>query len=78
MTLFDRVQDAIAKTLRVPAEKITATTTDEQIGAWDSVGHVNLMMALEDTFGISLDVEDFPRLNSVRNIMEHLQQQGVH
>jgi len=28
------------------------------IEVWDSVGHMQLMAALEDTFGIELDVDD--------------------
>jgi acyl carrier protein len=77
MNTLEKLQNAISATLKVPAGKITATTTDEEIGAWDSLGHVNLMMALEETFGVYLDVEDFPKLNSVPAIIEYLKQQGV-
>jgi len=77
MNLFSRVQTAIAATLRVPASKISESTRDEDIGAWDSVGHVNLMMMLEQTFGVTLDVEDFPKLNSVPAIIEYLETRGA-
>jgi acyl carrier protein len=77
MNTLEKLQNAISATLKVPAGKITATTTDEEIGSWDSLGHVNLMMALEETFGVYLDVEDFPKLNSVPAIIEYLKQQGV-
>jgi acyl carrier protein len=77
MNTFNKLRDAIASTLKVPADKITENTRDEDVGAWDSVGHVNLMMMLEQTFDVSLDVEDFPKLNSVRAIMEYLERQGI-
>lgn len=67
----------MATTLQVPANKITPSTRDQDIGAWDSVAHVNLMMALEQTFDLNLDVEDFPKLNSVPAIMEYLKAQGI-
>jgi acyl carrier protein len=35
------------------------------------------MMALEQTFGVMLEVEDFPRLNSVPAILQYLAQQGI-
>jgi acyl carrier protein len=77
MSIYDQLRDTVAATLRVPASKITATTKDEDIAAWDSLGHVNLMMALEQTFNIYLEVEDIAKLNSVPAIMEYLKAQGV-
>ncbi len=77
MSTFSKLQQTIAATLKVPATKITETTRDEELAAWDSLGHVNLMMALEQTFDVMLDVEDFPKLNSVPAILAYLQAQGV-
>jgi acyl carrier protein len=67
----------MAATLKVPPDRISGTTRDEDLAAWDSLGHVNLMMALEQTFNVALEVEDFPRLTSVPAILEYLKQQGV-
>ena len=36
----------------------------KQIRAWDSVGHVNLISQLEETFDISLDPDDIMDLKS--------------
>ncbi len=77
MSTFEKLQDAIAGTLKVPAGKITETTRDEDIAAWDSLGHVNLMMALEQTFDVMLEVEDFSKLNSVPAIIEYLKEHGI-
>jgi acyl carrier protein len=35
------------------------------------------MMALEQTFGIYLDVEDFAKLVSVPTILQYLKDQGI-
>jgi len=77
MTTFEKLQHAIATTLNVPATTITETTTAEDIAAWDSLGHVNLMMTLGQTFGVLLDVEDFSRLNSVPAMIAFLREQGI-
>ncbi len=77
MNLFTQLQDVIATTLKVRPEKITETTTNEDLAAWDSLGHVNLMMALEQTFDIFLDVEDFPLLISVPAILQYLQEHDI-
>jgi acyl carrier protein len=76
MTTFEQLQQVIATTLNIAPQKITETTTDEDIAAWDSLGHVNLMMALEQTFDIYLDVEDLPLLNSVPAIIQYLQKRN--
>ncbi len=36
------------------------------IGEWDSVGHMQLMAALEETFGIELDVDDIIDFSSFK------------
>jgi len=77
MSTFERLREAIAATLRVPAATITETTRAADIAAWDSVGHVNVMMALEQTFDIVLEVEDFARLNSVEATLAYLKEQGI-
>jgi acyl carrier protein len=77
VTLFEKLQSAMAATLKVPANSITETTSDQDLAAWDSLGHVNMMMTLEQTFDVFLDVEDFPKLNSVPAIMQYLASHGV-
>jgi acyl carrier protein len=77
MSIFEQLQEAIATTLKVSKDKITETTSNENLAAWDSLGHVNLMMSLEHTFDIFLDVEDFQELTSVPAIMEYLKGQGI-
>ena len=58
MTLFDKLQATISSTLKVPPAKITPTTTSEDLPSWDSLGQVNLIMALEQTFDVYIEVED--------------------
>ncbi len=77
MNVFERLQSAIATTLKVPVVSITPSTRDKDVPAWDSLGHLNLMMALEQTFDIMLDVEDFARLTSVPEILVYLKEHGV-
>ena len=77
MSLFPRLQQMISGTLRVPAPSISMSTVNEDLPAWDSLGHVNLMMALEQTFDIYVEVEDFERLISVRAMLEYLDAKGV-
>ena len=76
MDLFEKTRYVIATTLKVGPEKITRETSDRDLAAWDSLAHVNLMMSLEQTFALLLEVEEFPRLTSVPAILEYLGREG--
>ena len=76
MDLFEKIQYVIATTLKVSPDKITRETSDQGLAAWDSLAHVNLMMSLEQTFDLFLEVEDFPKLTSVPAILQYLREQG--
>ncbi len=39
---------------------------------WDSLGHIRLMMAIEDEFDIQLSKEDFLKLDRVEEILNYL------
>ena len=68
MSIFDQVKETVAETLNISLSTITADSSADTIDAWDSLAQVNLMIALEQTFDIILDVEDFMTLNSVTTI----------
>ncbi|MCA0240630.1 MAG: acyl carrier protein [Proteobacteria bacterium] len=77
MTTFEKLQQTIAATLKVPPAKVTQTTRDQDLPAWDSLGQVNLIMALEQEFNVFIEVEEFGKLNSVPAILGFLEQQGL-
>lgn len=78
MSSFQKLQTVIATTLKVPSERVTETSVRTDLPQWDSLAHLNLMMALEQTFDMTLEVEDFDRLTSVPLIIEHLEKLGVY
>ena len=77
MTIFDKLQQTIAVTLKVAPAKVTPNTRDQDLPAWDSLGQVNLIMALEQEFGVYIEVEEFGNLNSVPSILAYLEKQGI-
>jgi acyl carrier protein len=77
MDLYSRLRQTLAATLKLPPDSITELTVNEDLPAWDSLGHVNLMMALEQTFDIYIEVEDFETLTSVPRILRYLEDKGA-
>lgn len=78
MTLFPRLQSVIAATLKIDPAVLGPQSGSEDFPAqWDSMGQVNLIMALEDAFGLFIEPEDFGALKSVPAIEAYLRQAGV-
>ena len=44
---------------------------------WDSLGHVNLMNAIEKTYSISLDLDEMISIETVADIRELLIDKGI-
>ncbi len=48
----ERVRQLMAQVLQTPMESIDLQTRQEDVEAWDSLGHMNLCLALEEEFGV--------------------------
>ena len=69
---YEKVRDVIVETLGCDAEQVTLEATlAEDLGA-DSLASVELVMALEEATGISIDDADVANLKTVGDIMTYL------
>ena len=70
---FEKVRDIIVETLGCEAEQVTleASLTDD-LGA-DSLASVELVMALEEAAGISIDDSDVASLKTPADILNYIQ-----
>jgi len=64
-----KIQEAFHKAFGVDPQMITIDTTPSDVPAWDSVGHLELASALEQSFGFNLDVDDLMEMENVREIV---------
>ena len=67
--ILTNVQAAFKAAFDINPESVTMETTASDISAWDSVGHLSLAGNLEETFGVSLDVDDLMEMENVREIV---------
>jgi acyl carrier protein len=49
----------------------------QSIKEWDSVGHMNLMLMIEEEFDIEMDIDDITDFSSYKKGMEILAKYGV-
>ena len=77
MSAFKQLQEIMASALELPADAIKESSTMEEIEEWDSLGHVHIMVALEQAFDLYMDVDDFAELDSVPAILQYLAAENV-
>lgn len=63
MTNLEKYNNAFMETLEVSEDKLEGLEY-QSIEAWDSVGHMGLVAALEDVFDIMMDTDDIIDLDS--------------
>tara|TARA_B110000116_G_C16203477_1_gene301920 strand:+ start:135 stop:386 length:252 start_codon:yes stop_codon:yes gene_type:complete len=57
---------------RLPNDKINERLTNKNLEKWDSLNHVNLILAIESMFKISIDPKKAMYLTSYKKIYEYL------
>jgi acyl carrier protein len=77
MSVFDQLQEIMATALELPAGAIRENSTMEEIEEWDSLGHVHIMVALEQAFDLYMNVDDFAELDNVPAILKYLESENV-
>lgn len=64
MTTDDTLKSVLATLFGLDAAGITDTTSMDTVEAWDSIQHMNLVLAIEEEFGISIPDEDAANITS--------------
>jgi acyl carrier protein len=70
---IDKVKEIIANQLSVGVEKLKENTNiAEELGA-DSLDLVEILMSLEDEFGISIPDEAIPQIKTIKDIVDFIE-----
>ena len=72
MSNNEKLVNVFVSSLGIPAAEAESAAFKDTKG-WDSVGHVNLMNAIEEAFDVSLDADDildFKSFNIGRDILK--------
>lgn len=68
--LEQQVVALVARELGVSPELVSASSTSADVERWDSLGHLQICMALEAEFGIEVELDLVPDLDSVPAIVD--------
>jgi len=73
----DRVVETFSRVLGIPAEHVNDGLGYATIPQWDSIAHMSVVAALEEAFGIMIDMDDVIDMNTVGKAREILAKCGA-
>lgn len=66
---IEKVRQIMSQIFNVPIDEITGNSSQETIEKWDSLGHLNLIISLEEEFNIAFSSEEIANMPSVKSII---------
>ncbi|PKQ46722.1 acyl carrier protein [Confluentibacter flavum] len=66
---MEKINHILADTLKIPFERTKENLGMDDVDHWDSLSHMNLIVAIEDAFGIELsgdDIAEMTTFNAIR------------
>ncbi len=73
----EKYQDIFTKSLSIDSKKFNENLKYNEIQEWDSIGHMSLMSALEEDFGITMETDDIVDFSSYKKGIEILKKYKV-
>ena len=69
-----QVKQVMADVLNLDPATINGSTSRDRTASWDSLNHINLVVALEQEFQVSFEVSEIEAMLSYMDILEILEQ----
>ena len=73
----EKVRNVLAEVLQIPLGKVIDNLAMSDVEGWDSLKHMELIVSLEQTFGLEFTFEEIVALRSVVEIKRVLRERGV-
>ena len=71
------LEDLLAELLQVPASGVTDDLTMKHVATWDSLKHMEVVVALEQQFGLQFTFDEIVTFQTVGEIKRVLRARGV-
>ena len=73
---IEQVRALLSEALQVPEDQISPDLTFGDIPQWDSMGHMDVLMSLENHYGIEINPDTITELVSLPTIYDYLRVNG--
>jgi acyl carrier protein len=71
--LSEKVQQTLAEALRVDLAEVGPETQFGDLPQWDSMGHMEVLVALEKAYGVEVSADTITELVSIPAICQYIQ-----
>ncbi len=71
------IEALFANILREPVESINDETSPTNMKSWDSMKHLELVLAIESAYSVKFSMPEITSLRSLGSVREALQAKGV-
>lgn len=75
--MLDKIKKVVAEQLNIDESKVTAEASfKDDLGA-DSLDLFEMVMALEEEFGVEIPTDDLEKIVTVNDVARYLEEKGV-
>lgn len=68
-----KVFEIVARIMGVPVEAVTSESSPETLANWDSLRHMKLILAIEESLDIQFNDEDIVSIKNVQDLLSRLE-----
>ena len=76
-TMEQKLKQIMSNIFETEEDEITNESSIDSIEKWDSLKHINLIIAIEEQFGISIDEDEMIEMTNFAKIKHILRSNGV-
>ncbi|WP_017494968.1 acyl carrier protein [Flavobacterium sp. WG21] len=69
----EKIKEIMSEVFELPLNEFPEEITQANIDKWDSLGHLNLIVELEDVFDKSFEPEEIGEMTTLDKIIEFIQ-----
>jgi acyl carrier protein len=77
VSIEERLAILFQKVFKIERDEFSPHLQPEDLLLWDSLGHMNLVMDLEETFDVHFEADEITEMTSAVRIVELLKAKGV-
>lgn len=74
--IFKRLEEIFVDVFELDGIELTDATSAEDIEEWDSLSHIQLIVAVEKAFGIKFTSREIMKWNNVGEMVDTIQQRA--
>ena len=75
--MVDKLERIMSRVFNVTLEEITEKSSMDNLEAWDSLGHLSLIITIEEEYQFSLSEEEVLKMTSYGDIKQVLNNRGL-